>query len=229
MADGDGRRRSGRRPRARRRSGSRSREPSPHLAGQHYVVRLTAPDGYTASRSYSVASRARRLERDRAHRRAARRRRGLDVPARRGRGRRRARGARADRRLVRVEGRHARAARRRRLGRRAAHGDAAPRAPNRARRPRAPRRVGAHARRPVLRGRAPGTRDDDRLHARRAARRSPGRRAASRADDLASCVAPDHTALRVRLVGLRRCREPPPRRPRLPVDRIRVERFGPTG
>ncbi|MGA3215586.1 MAG: FAD-binding oxidoreductase [Acidimicrobiales bacterium] len=31
-------------------------EPSPHLAGQHFVVRLTAPDGYTASRSYSVAS-----------------------------------------------------------------------------------------------------------------------------------------------------------------------------
>ena len=30
--------------------------PSPHLAGQHYVVRLTAPDGYTASRSYSVSS-----------------------------------------------------------------------------------------------------------------------------------------------------------------------------
>jgi ferredoxin-NADP reductase len=32
--------------------------PSPvrHLAGQHYVVRLTAPDGYTASRSYSIAS-----------------------------------------------------------------------------------------------------------------------------------------------------------------------------
>ena len=29
---------------------------SGHLAGQHYVVRLTAPDGYTASRSYSVAS-----------------------------------------------------------------------------------------------------------------------------------------------------------------------------
>jgi ferredoxin-NADP reductase len=31
-------------------------EPVPHLAGQHYVVRLTAPDGYTASRSYSIAS-----------------------------------------------------------------------------------------------------------------------------------------------------------------------------
>jgi ferredoxin-NADP reductase len=31
-------------------------KPSPHLAGQHYVVRLTAPDGYSATRSYSVAS-----------------------------------------------------------------------------------------------------------------------------------------------------------------------------
>ncbi|HEX7276112.1 MAG TPA: ferredoxin reductase [Acidimicrobiales bacterium] len=29
---------------------------TPHRAGQHYVIRLTAPDGYTASRSYSVAS-----------------------------------------------------------------------------------------------------------------------------------------------------------------------------
>src|SRR3712207_1007537 len=29
---------------------------SGHLPGQHYVVRLTAPDGYTAQRSYSVAS-----------------------------------------------------------------------------------------------------------------------------------------------------------------------------
>ena len=31
-------------------------QPVPHRAGQHYVIRLTAPDGYTASRSYSVAS-----------------------------------------------------------------------------------------------------------------------------------------------------------------------------
>ena len=30
--------------------------PTPQLAGQYYIVRLTAPDGYTASRSYSVAS-----------------------------------------------------------------------------------------------------------------------------------------------------------------------------
>ena len=28
----------------------------PHLPGQHYDVRLTAPDGYTAQRSYSVGS-----------------------------------------------------------------------------------------------------------------------------------------------------------------------------
>ena len=31
-------------------------QPSLHLAGQHYIIRLTAPDGYSASRSYSVAS-----------------------------------------------------------------------------------------------------------------------------------------------------------------------------
>jgi hypothetical protein len=31
-------------------------EPVPHLAGQHYVVRLTAPDGYTASWPYPIAS-----------------------------------------------------------------------------------------------------------------------------------------------------------------------------
>jgi ferredoxin-NADP reductase len=30
--------------------------PAVHLAGQHFLVRLTAPDGYTATRSYSVAS-----------------------------------------------------------------------------------------------------------------------------------------------------------------------------
>ncbi len=29
---------------------------APHLAGQHFIVRLTAPDGYRAQRSYSVAS-----------------------------------------------------------------------------------------------------------------------------------------------------------------------------
>ena len=44
------------RPPTRRPSRSRSSSPSPTSPGQHYVVRLTAPDGYTASRSYSVAS-----------------------------------------------------------------------------------------------------------------------------------------------------------------------------
>jgi len=31
-------------------------EPARYLAGQHFIVRLTAPDGYTAQRSYSVAT-----------------------------------------------------------------------------------------------------------------------------------------------------------------------------
>jgi ferredoxin-NADP reductase len=30
--------------------------PGPHMAGQHYSVKLTAPDGYMTERSYSVAS-----------------------------------------------------------------------------------------------------------------------------------------------------------------------------
>ena len=34
----------------------RLEQPPTYLAGQHYVLRLTAPDGYTAARSYSVAS-----------------------------------------------------------------------------------------------------------------------------------------------------------------------------
>jgi len=34
----------------------RPARPTRHRAGQHYVVRLTAEDGYSASRSYSVAS-----------------------------------------------------------------------------------------------------------------------------------------------------------------------------
>jgi ferredoxin-NADP reductase len=32
------------------------RRPMAHLAGQHVMVRLTAPDGYSARRSYSIAS-----------------------------------------------------------------------------------------------------------------------------------------------------------------------------
>src|ERR1700761_5700697 len=30
--------------------------PVPFLAGQHFIIRLTAPDGYVAQRSYSVGS-----------------------------------------------------------------------------------------------------------------------------------------------------------------------------
>jgi ferredoxin-NADP reductase len=31
-------------------------QPTEYMAGQHFIVRLTAPDGYTAQRSYSIAS-----------------------------------------------------------------------------------------------------------------------------------------------------------------------------
>ena len=31
-------------------------EPTPRMAGQYFLVRLTAPDGYRAQRSYSVAT-----------------------------------------------------------------------------------------------------------------------------------------------------------------------------
>ncbi len=34
---------------------------TPHLAGQHYDLRLTAPDGYQAQRSYSIASEPERV------------------------------------------------------------------------------------------------------------------------------------------------------------------------
>ncbi len=55
MANGDG---AGRARRERRAKTFRLAlpEPSHHRAGQHLVVRLTAPDGYVAQRSYSVAS-----------------------------------------------------------------------------------------------------------------------------------------------------------------------------
>ena len=56
VADRDGCRHHATRRRARRRFASRSPSRRRTRAGQHYVVRLTAPDGYTASRSYSVAS-----------------------------------------------------------------------------------------------------------------------------------------------------------------------------
>ncbi len=50
-----------------------------HAAGQHVDVRLTAPDGYSAQRSYSIAS-APDGPQDRADRAADRRRRGVPVP-----------------------------------------------------------------------------------------------------------------------------------------------------
>ena len=105
----------------------------PHLPGQHYDVRLTAPDGYRAQRSYSVASSP--LDEGEIELTIDR----LDdgevspvLPRRRGRGRP-GRGPRAVRLLLRLARRGAGAAGRRRLGRRAADGDAAPPPPHDAR------------------------------------------------------------------------------------------------
>ena len=54
-----------------------------HLPGQHYDVRLTAPDGYQAQRSYSVASSPLDEGRDRADDRPPRGRRGVALLPRR--------------------------------------------------------------------------------------------------------------------------------------------------
>ena len=56
LADRHRQRRSRRRRRASSHSASTLPMWMPHLPGQHYDVRLTAPDGYQAQRSYSVAS-----------------------------------------------------------------------------------------------------------------------------------------------------------------------------
>ena len=218
-----------RRPRPRR-SGCALPAPRAHLAGQHYVVRLTAPDGYTASRSYSVASApddaaeieltVERLEDGEVS----------TLPARRGRGRRRARGAGPDRRLVRVGRRHAGAAGRRRVGRRAADGDAAPRPPHRA----GPTSSAWSCRSgspttSTTRDELPGPGDHDRLHAARRRRRRPGRPGRltrRRPRRPRSCPTPPPTS-----AGRPASPTPPATcssAPACPSTQIRVERFGPT-
>ena len=207
--------------------------------------RARAPPGRPALRR--PADRARRLHRARGRTRSAsaRRRhdeidltverldgrRGLELPARRRRGRRRARGARADRRLVRL-GRRPGAARRRRLGRRAAHGDAAPRPAHRA----GPTSCGCvvSVRSPddlYYRGRAAGPRGDRRLHAgarRRAGSRPAGRLAVA---DLGAAGRPRRraTAYVCGSAGFADAASRLVVDAGVPVERVRVERFGPTG
>ena len=108
------------------------------MAGQYFVLRLTAPDGYTASRAYSLSSPPEGpdgSDGDRADRRAARRRRGLELPAR-GRGSRATswRCAGPIGGVLRLERRRPGAARRGRVRDRAADGDAAAGPPHRPRR-----------------------------------------------------------------------------------------------
>ena len=135
-----------------------------HMPGQHYVVRLTAEDGYTAQRSYSVASAPgdplvelfiERLDDGEVS----------TLPRRRRRARRRARGARPDRRLV-------------RLGRRVAGAAARPAASASSRSSRCSGTRGA--------ARSPGPAADRRLqpHAGRAAVRRRADRGAARSSSL---------------------------------------------
>ena len=101
LAPRRGRRASSPRRRGRRRSSSTWPGWPGHRAGQHVDVRLTAEDGYQAQRSYSIASAPgeRVLA---AHRRAARRRRGVAVPGRRAPAGRLDRDPRPRRRLLRL-------------------------------------------------------------------------------------------------------------------------------
>ena len=104
----------------------------------------------------------------------------------------------------------------------------APRATG-ARRPRAPRRVGAHARRPLLRRRAPATATTPpcSTHAPTPPRRP---RPAGRltADDVLPHLRDDAIDLRVRLGAVHRRGRRPARRPRRRAERVKVERFGPS-
>jgi hypothetical protein len=75
--------------------------PHPAAAGQHYVVRLTADDGYTASRSYSVCSAPSDPLLECSSRSPTRR--GFQVLRRRGRTRRLGGSPRTDRQVVRLE------------------------------------------------------------------------------------------------------------------------------
>ena len=241
----------GRRPVVPRRSSSRSvtrpcraktfrlRLPAPQRPPRRAARRRAPdrPDGYTAQRSYSVASAPDGSDELELTVELLRRRRGVVVPPRGRRRRRRARAARPAGRVLRV-GRHDPGApRRRRIRRRAAHGDAPAGPPRQAvDRSRADGRLGALARRPPVRRRARRARDvasstpatppafpdgASRRGGRSAPRDvpAPSSRPRSRRD-----------GLRVRFGRvLQRRRRRCSSTSASPVGRIRTERFGPTG
>ena len=204
--------------------------PIDFLAGQHVVVRLTAPDGYTAQRSYSVASApdgsdqleltVERLEDGEVS----------SVPARRRGGRRRARGARPARRVLRVGRRDAGAAGRRRVRDRAPDVDAADRPVA----PVAPISCAWSCRRaaPTSCSTAPSCPGPRRRSCTPGTRRRDGSRAAARlmADDLPPLEElGDVTAFVCGSTGF--CNTAGDLLVAIgqPVDRIKVERFGPSG
>ena len=205
-----------------------SREPS--ASSRRPALRRAAHRARRLHRVTLVLGRvgARRLERVRAHGRTTRRRRGLDVPARRRRRRRRARSARPDRWLVRVGRRLAGAARRRRLRRRAAHGDAATRTSNAAGR----RSCASSCRcaRPTIcttPASSPGPETTIVYTRVRAARlRSSAGAAHDRRHPAPNRAG--HPCVRVWLVRLLRCRERRAHALNVAAEHIRVERFGPS-
>ena len=214
-----------------RRSGSRCPQPAPHRAGQHYVVRLTAPDGYTArarTRWRRRPTAPTRSSSPSSGSRTARCRRSCTTCVR---ARRRARGARPDRRLVRLGRRHARPCSSAagpgvvplmamlRLARDTGRTDLV--------------RLVVSVRTPddlyyARRAARPG--DDGRLHPRR---RPPGvaaaRRAARGRRPRAAARRRDATAYVCGSAGFADAASELLVEPASPVERIRVERFGPTG
>ena len=174
------------------------------LAGQHVDVRLTAEDGYSTQRSYSLASPgtmglpgvppdpAAARQPDRAHRAGGRRRRGVPVPHRGPAGGRRDRAPRTRRALVRLAAcRPApRAAHRRRVRPGAAHVDAAHATAGREHGAVPAGRLGAHPDGRDLRRRARGPRRRRRDHPRVDPPRAPTAGPAASAGSTPPCWRP---------------------------------------
>ena len=196
-----------------------------HRPGQHYLIRLRAPDDYTAQRSYSVASDdddplleflVEKLPG----------RRGLGVPRRRRRGRRRAGDARPDRSLVHLGHPHAGPLPGRRHGRRPRRRHDPRRPPARTHRPPHRGRGRPQPRRAPLRRRAEPGRRHARLHP--AGHGRPAGRAADRARS-STPLLPARARLRLRVVAVRQFAESLLQECGFEPTAIRVEQFGATG
>ena len=178
--------------------------PRAHLAGQHYILRLSAPDGYSAQRSYSVASAPdgsaeieltiERLPGGEVsmfmHDEV---RVGDELEA-----------ARPHRQMVRVARRYPCPANWGRVRHRTAHGDAAPSPAPRRTRPRPVGGLGPHTPGPLLRQRTARARGNGRLHPGRPVAPPQATRSHHPGRPRAAPDARRHR-LHLRLIALRRC------------------------